>query len=151
MNILILILIFLLLILIYNNTQYNTQYKIEKYLPADYSSSIDVRLCGEEMQNLNDLEYDLNELNKLQTKNNVNDVNNVDDVNDVNDVNDTNINNKIKLTKVKSYIDSPFYHAYNLETIDNFELTKSDYSIINNIKLQKNQAFAPKNYLFNIL
>ena len=32
------------------------------------------------------------------------------------------------------------------ELMDNFESTKSDYSIINNIKLEENQSFLPKNY-----
>ena len=32
----------------------------------------------------------------------------------------------------------------------NYELTKSDYSIINNIKLKENQAYLPRNYSIKI-
>ena len=53
-------------------------------------------------------------------------------------------------TKIKTHIIDPFYHTHNLELMDNFESVKSDYSIINNIKLKENQTFVPKNYTLQI-
>ncbi len=141
MFVLILFLIILLIILIYNNSK--SQY-IENYIPKDYSRSIDVRLCKEESTDILTPEYDrefnLNELQEI-----IKESNNDDKI----IVRKDNGEKKIQLTKIKTYIEDPFYHAFNLEMIDNFELTKSDYSIINNIKLEDNQAYVPKNYTLN--
>ena len=147
MYLLILFLIILLIIFIYNNTNYNS---IEDYTPKDDELSFDVRLCTQETPEY-DREYDLNDLKIINIINK--DTNSVNkDTNKVNE--DANIvnndTNKIKLARIKTHIEDPYYHTFNLESIDNFELTKSDYSIINNIKLKENQSYVPKNYSFNI-
>lgn len=147
MYLLILFLIILLIILIYNNSQ--SKY-IENYIPKDYSRSIDVRLCQEESVDVLTPEYDrefnLNELQEI-IKESIDEDKNI--INKIKIVRKDNGEKKIHLTKIKTHLDDPFYHTYNIELMDNFELTKSDYSIINNIKLEDNQAFVPKNYTFN--
>ena len=149
MFVLILFLIILLIILIYNNSK--SKY-IENYIPKDYSRSIDVRLCKEESADVLTPEYDrefnLNEIKNIineEEKYNLNEVEKYN-INEVKIVRKDNGEKKIQLTKIKTNIIDPFYHTFNIELMDNFELTKSDYSIINNIKLEDNQAFVPKNY-----
>ena len=145
MYLLILFLIILLIIFIYNNTNSNL---IENYTPKDNEISIDVRLCKQESYDVlipeYDREFDLNELNKVNNNQiNYNQINReIDKV-----IKETNHN---KLSRIKTYIEDPFYHTFNLEKFDKFELTKSDYSIINNIKLKENQAYLPKNYSLSI-
>ncbi len=150
MYLLILFLIILLIILIYNNSK--SKY-IENYTPKDYSRSIDVRLCKEESVDILTPEYDrefnLNELQEI-IKGAINEEENIITITtEKNMIKKDNGENKIQLTKIKTHIIDPFYHTFNLEMMDNFELTKSDYSIINNIKLDDNQAFVPKNYTLN--
>ena len=143
MYLLILFLIILLIIFIYNNTTSNL---IENYTPKDNEISIDVRLCKQESYDVlipeYDREFDLNELNKV----NNNQINRETDkvIKETDKV--IKETNHIKLSHIKTYIEDPFYHTFNLEKFDKFELTKSDYSIINNIKLKENQAYLPKNY-----
>jgi hypothetical protein len=138
MIVLILFLIILLIIFVYNNSKNN---KIENYVPHDYSSAIDIRLCKQESFDDNILipEYDREfNLNQLQ------------EINNCNYNENENKNKNDNIIKIKTYIEDPYYHTYNIEQMDNYELTKSDYSIINNIKLKKNQAFVQKNYSLNI-
>jgi len=148
MYLLILFLIILLIILIYNNSKIKY---IENYTPKDYSRSIDVRLCKEESVDILTPEYDrefnLNELQEI-IKKSIKEEENIIRT-EKNIIKKDNGDKKIQLAKIKTYIIDPFYHTFNLEMIDNFELTKSDYSIINNIKLEENQAFVPKNYILN--
>ncbi len=141
--ILILFLIILLIIFIYNNSK-SSKPIIENYLPKDYSRSIDLTLCKEEEEKYNtpiyDSEFDLNELKSIiKSEEYKVDLKNFYESQDF-----------TKLPKIKTSIEDPYYHTYNLEVIDKYELTKSDYSIINNIKLKENQAFVPKNYSINI-
>jgi hypothetical protein len=173
MYLLILFLIFLLIIFIYNNSK---SQNIENYVPTDYSSSIDIRICKGESNDIlipeYDREFNLNELTKItEETNKINEETNKinEETNKINKINKPQIINKkikiineetkvveeeikkiIKLPKIRTYIEDQFYHTHNLEMMDNFELTKSDYSIINNIKLEENQAFVPKNYSINI-
>jgi hypothetical protein len=149
MYLLILFLIILLIIFIYNNTNLD---KIENYIPKDYERSIDIRLCKEESNDVlipeYDREFNLNDLKIIKEEYNNDNIKQIEIEIDKNIIN--NKTKKIKLAKIKTFIEDPFYHTFNLESIDNFELAKSDYSIINNIKLKKNQAYLPKNYSINI-
>ena len=143
MLLLILFLIILLIIFIYNNLN-SSNSQIEHYLPKDYSRTIDLTLCKEEEEKYNtpiyDSEFDLNELKSITNPQEYKiDLKNFYQSQDF-----------TKLPKVKTSIEDPYYHTYNLELIDKYELTKSDYSIINNIKLKENQAFVPRNYSINI-
>lgn len=144
---LILFLIFLLIILIYNNSNLNN---IENYTPKDYSKSIDVRICKDEENDVLTPEYDRDiNLNEIKIIKDINDEEkNIK--NQIKIVKKDNGEKQIQLSKIKTNIIDPFYHTYNIESMDNFELVKSDYSIINNIKLKDNQAFVPKNYTFTI-
>jgi len=143
MYLLILFLIVLLIILIYNNSK--SKY-IENYTPKDYSRSIDVRLCKEESTDILTPKYD-REFNLNEIKNIINEEEEEKyNINNIKIVRKDNGEKKIQLTKIKTNIEDPYYHTFNIEMMENFELTKSDYSIINNIKLEDNQAFVPKNY-----
>lgn len=136
MLLLILFLIFLLIIFIYNNSKSNTEY----YLPKDYSEPIDVRLCtDEESMSINN-EFNLNELKTIIKPDNYN----------VELTNFYESQSFTKLPRIKTSIEDPYYHTSNIELFDKYESTKSDYSIINNIKLKENQAFVPRNYSLNI-
>jgi len=148
---LILFLIFLLIILIYNNSTTNKNKitnKIENYTPKDYSRSIDVRLCKEEGEvdvliPEYDRSIDLNQIKIIDKK--IDDEENYISKQIKINKKDSE-QKKIQLTKIKTHIEDPFYHTHNIELMDNFESVKSDYSIINNIKLEDNQAFVPMNY-----
>lgn len=142
MYLLILFLIFLLIILIYNNSKSNY---VENYIPKDYSRSIDIRICEEETDSIDALtpKYDSDiDLNEIKIKYNKE----KDIINQPKIVTKNNKEKLIQLTRIKTHIEDPYYHTYNVESMDNFELVKSDYSIINNIKLEDNQAFVPKNH-----
>ena len=144
MYLLILFLVFLLIILIYNNTNTN---KIENYVPIDNERSIDVRLCNEEEGDVLTPEYD-RDYNLNEIKNIINDEEqNISNQNKmIKIIKKDSEQKKIQLSRIKTYIEDPFYHSFNIETMDNFESVKSDYSIINNIKLEDNQTYVPKNY-----
>jgi hypothetical protein len=143
MYLLILFLVFLLIILIYNNT--NTK-KIENYVPKDNSRSFDVRLCRGEENDILTPEYDRDyNLNEIKNINIINDEEqNI--IKQIKIIKKDNGEKQIQLTKIKTNIEDPFYHTFNIELMDNFESVKSDYSIINNIKLEDNQTYVPKNY-----
>lgn len=165
MYLLILFLIFLLIIFIYNNS--NSKY-VENYVPKDYSRSIDIRICKEESNDIlipeYDREFDLNQLKTIIDNNDYTKINEetkkiikpqiinkkIKIINKKTNIVEEEIKKIIKLPKIRTNIEDQFYHTHNIEMMDNFELTKSDYSIINNIKLEKNQAFVPKNYSINI-
>lgn len=142
MYLLILFLVFLLIILIYNNSQ--TKY-IENYTPKDYSRSIDVRLCKEEGVDVLTPEYD-RDIDRDIDLNQIKIIDKINEEEKTQKITKDNGDKKIQLTKIKTHIEDTFYHTYNIELMDNFESVKSDYSIINNIKLEDNQAFVPKNY-----
>lgn len=142
MYLLILFLVFLLIILIYNNSQ--TKY-IENYTPKDYSRSIDVRLCKEEGVDVLTPEYD-RDIDRDIDLNQIKIIDKINEEEKTQRITKDNGDKKIQLTKIKTHIEDTFYHTYNIELMDNFESVKSDYSIINNIKLEDNQAFVPKNY-----
>ena len=148
MYLLILFLVFLLIIFIYNNSKTKSNY-VENYTPKDYSRSIDVRLCKEEDTKGVDVltpEYDRDiDLNQIKIIDKINDEEKYI-INQTKIVKKDNGEKQIQLTKIKTHIIDPFYHTHNIELMDNLESVKSDYSIINNIKLEDNQAFVPKNY-----
>jgi len=156
----------------------NIKNNIENYVPTDYSRSIDIRICKEESNDIlipeYDREFDLNQLKTIIDNYDYTKINEetkkiikpqiinkkiikpqiinkkIKIINEETNIVEEEIKKIIKLPKIKTNIEDQFYHTHNIEMMDNFELTKSDYSIINNIKLEKNQAFVPKNYSINI-
>jgi hypothetical protein len=139
MLLLILFLIFLLIIFIYNNSNLKT----EHYQPTDYPKSIDVRLCTEETKQYlippYDREFDLDQLKSIRSEDY-----------EIELTNFYESQSFTKLPRIKTSIEDPYYHTSNIELFDKYESTKSDYSIINNIKLKENQSFVPRNYSLNI-
>jgi len=153
------ILIILLSFLIYNNNRI-----IENYTPKSYPNAINITLCQEENMNeiisnsvINSISdpiiADFEQINpeELKNFNKDFDLNLLKEIkNNIKTINFYESQELKSLPRIKTYIEDPFYKAHNLENIDQHELVTSDYSIINNIKLEENQAYVPRNHTFHM-